>query len=617
MEKRGAFFWKPNALAIQMTSYSTCESRDSPYQERLAISAMMAKGYGSIRSDCTEETSTTESSYGSLSLHQIPEGNDEEKSLSIWFAELIFTGLGFESNPLTVSLDKTSSNSSFDVSTARRNVSAADLRLSMLSNFSTGYNVISISLALRMMSCIHRDLTPAESSLCSSALVAGMIAGQLVGGVLGDVLGRHRAITTVMALQIVSALGSASSFGISEHITIFQVLAAWRFVLGLGCGGVYPLAATLSAESEALSPRDRAKAVALTFSFQGVSYCCVPLVSWVLVAILGESSDATWRLLLGSGAIPGAWLAAVRMRSTQNLQQRLSDGALTGLIKSSSSLDMKEQQQARGGPISLLNAVVMEPQLIQKFLGTGGCWFLFDVLFYGNTLFQPMVLSRAFGESETVQHSARDTLIIAMLGLLGYYVSVLAVGRQSPKRIQLQGFFAMGILYLCIGVLFDILAKVRLVLLLVYGSSFFFSNYGPNATTFMLPSMTFSRACRSTLNGISAASGKAGALLGATVFMSASKRYGHYVVFLACSVVAFVGFFLTFICVSDTAGIQEDSVIERSCRSTLSHSQAANGTNELLREQEGVKTEVGDTEAQEMMIVDLEVRMNVVDHSVP
>lgn len=38
--------------------------------------------------------------------------------------------------------------------------------------------------------------------------------------------------------------------------------------------------------------------------------------------------------------------------------------------------------------------------------------------------------------------------------------------------------------------------------------TFFFSNFGPNSTTFMLPSLTFPDQVRGSLNGISAASGK-------------------------------------------------------------------------------------------------------------
>lgn len=124
----------------------------------------------------------------------------------------------------------------------RRNSAAADMRLSMLSNFSTAYNVLSISLALHMMDKIYK-IQGNERTLCSSALIAGMIIGQLVGGTLGDLMGRHLAMTLVMFLQVLAAFASALSFDpqmiaadskyayLSHRgYNIFHVLAAWRLI---------------------------------------------------------------------------------------------------------------------------------------------------------------------------------------------------------------------------------------------------------------------------------------------------------------------------------------------------------------------------------------------------
>lgn len=55
-----------------------------------------------------------------------------------------------------------------------------------------------------------------------------------------------------------------------------------------------------------------------------------------------------------------------------------------------------------------------------------------------------------------------------------------------------------------------------------YALLFFFSNFGPNTTTFVIPGEVFPTKYRSTAHGLSAASGKAGALIG--VFgLNASK----------------------------------------------------------------------------------------------
>jgi PHS family inorganic phosphate transporter-like MFS transporter len=84
----------------------------------------------------------------------------------------------------------------------------------------------------------------------AASLLAGMIVGQLIGGVLGDVLGRRRAMLLVMILQIGGSLGSAlfvttdatnNSMDDDQKYhthTALEELARWRFILGIGAGGV-------------------------------------------------------------------------------------------------------------------------------------------------------------------------------------------------------------------------------------------------------------------------------------------------------------------------------------------------------------------------------------------
>jgi PHS family inorganic phosphate transporter-like MFS transporter len=57
----------------------------------------------------------------------------------------------------------------------------------------------------------------------------------------------------------------------------------------------------------------------------------------------------------------------------------------------------------------------------------------------------------------------------------------------------------------------------------LYAFTFFFANFGPNSTTFILPAEIFPARLRSTCHGISAASGKAGAIIGAFGFLYAAQ----------------------------------------------------------------------------------------------
>jgi PHS family inorganic phosphate transporter-like MFS transporter len=206
---------------------------------------------------------------------------------------------------------------------------------------------------------------------------------------------------------------------------------------------------------------------------QGFAYLLGPVLAWVLVLILGESSDYAWRLLLGLGCVPGVVLTILRLRH----QRRNRCQQAREIVHPPQSNEV-----IRHAPVSIIDAILREPDLIRKLIGTAGCWLLFDILFYGNTLFQPVVLSAAFGPAETIAHAARDTALLAFIALPGYIVSIATVGRQTPRYIQSQGFLAMAVLYTCIGLYFDVLADQRALLLLLYGCTGFYSNYGPNST---------------------------------------------------------------------------------------------------------------------------------------
>jgi PHS family inorganic phosphate transporter-like MFS transporter len=493
------------------------------------------------------DVSVIESGYSSQNPYSSP-SNEQDDLLT-----QCFRLLGFDCNPLVVN-------------EGGRNSASADLRLAMLSNFSTAYNTVSISLALAILRNVRPVTKTSNQAFCSSALIGGMIVGQLLGGTIGDVVGRHRAMSLVMLLQIVAAIGSALSCSLlmcGREIDLYHTLTAWRFLLGIGCGGVYPLAATMTAESTHCS-QNRAKLVALTFSMQGFGYLAVPLIAWLLVAVLGEGSNISWRVLLGLGCAPGIVLSIARSQRTHSLQKRP--------IRTN---DFSSTARPRTAPVSIQDAVMKEPDLFRKLLGTSGCWFLFDVMFYGNTIFQPVVLSAAFGPAETVSKVAQDTLLINAMAFPGYLASIVLIGRQSPKFVQAQGFLLMGFIYTAIGSFFGELAGNHCLLLGGYGASFFFSNYGPNSTTYMLPSVTFSQACRSTLNGFCAACGKVGALLGALCFIPILHVFGEAWVMFACAAIAFTGFVLTLVFVNEETDSSESlkDTADHLCCSTFEDQQ--------------------------------------------
>ncbi|XWS36418.1 hypothetical protein CRYUN_Cryun20dG0084200 [Craigia yunnanensis] len=86
--------------------------------------------------------------------------------------------------------------------------------------------------------------------------------------------------------------------------------------------------------------------------------------------------------------------------------------------------------------------------------------------------------------------------------------------------IQLMGFFFMIVFMFALAIPYDHWTHkdnwIRFVI--IYSLTFFFANFGPNATTFVVPAEIFLARLRSTCHGISAASGKLGAIVGAFGF---------------------------------------------------------------------------------------------------
>ena len=153
-------------------------------------------------------------------------------------------------------------------------------------------------------------------------------------------------------------------------------------------------------------------------------------------------------------------------------------------------------------------------------LGTAGCWFMLDVAFYGLSLNTAIILQTiGFADSQNVYkklyNSAVGNLILVCAGSLpGYWMSVFTIDTIGRKPIQYMGFVMLTILLAVIGFAYDRLGDKGLLALYVLCQ--FFQNFGPNVTTFIIPGEVFPTRYRSTAHGISAASGKIGAIIAQT-----------------------------------------------------------------------------------------------------
>lgn len=202
-------------------------------------------------------------------------------------------------------------------------------------------------------------------------------------------------------------------------------------------------------------------------------------------------------------------------------------------------------------------------------------WFLLDIVFYSQVLFQSEIYKRYLKDKESMDiyeeaiHLAWIQAIIAMCSTIpGYFFSVYFIDRVGRVKIQMMGFFVMALTFFAIGIPYyshwtTEENKKNKGLVVLYGLAFFFANFGPNTTTFIVPAELFPARFRSTCHGISGAVGKVGAIIGSVGFLWAShkeeeegypKGIGMTASLIILGVVCLVGMFVTFFFTKETMG---------------------------------------------------------------
>jgi MFS transporter, PHS family, inorganic phosphate transporter len=117
-----------------------------------------------------------------------------------------------------------------------------------------------------------------------------------------------------------------------------------------------------------------------------------------------------------------------------------------------------------------------------------------------------------------------------------------------------MGFAMMGLMFLLIGLIPAVTASAWPFLIL-YGISYFFTEFGPNTTTFIYPAEIFPVEVRTTGHGISAGLGKMGAFAGAFLFPDMlDSSWGIRGAMIVAGIVSLAGLLLTVLALPEPRG---------------------------------------------------------------
>jgi PHS family inorganic phosphate transporter-like MFS transporter len=404
--------------------------------------------------------------------------------------------------------------------------------------FTDSYDLFVIGTVSTIVA-VQWHLSTVETSWVTGAAILGAFFGAVIFGRIADVMGRKWVYLGVAVIMMIGALASAVAPG-------FIWLVVARFILGLGIGGDYPVSAVLM--SEYSNRKDRGRLVGMVFSMQALGLVVGPLVGLALLSS-GIGHGLTWRLMLGFGAIPAAGVIYLRSKMPESPRfkaqvQGKTDQASQDITAFSDGVVDAPVGTAQATQKLGLGQFLRNRRMLVLLIGTAGSWFLFDYAYYGNTLSLPAILKQV-DSSASLETKLLWTLgIFVVFAVPGYLIAVMTMDRIGHRRLQFIGFGVMAGAFLTLAG-FAHLTTMVVPFLAIFGLSYFFVEFGPNMTTFVLPSEVFPVSMRTTGHGIAAGIGKLGAFLGVFLVPQLQKHYGLRGMLTIAGIAAILGFALT------------------------------------------------------------------------
>ena len=405
--------------------------------------------------------------------------------------------------------------------------------------FTDAYDLFVIGIASTLIAK-EWNLSSGKLALLNSTMLAAAFLGALVFGRFADVVGRKRVYWMVAAIMVVGALGSALA-------PSFWILIVFRFVLGFGVGGDYPVSAVMM--SEYANRKDRGKLVGMVFGTQALGLIVGPLIALALIGG-GASDDVVWRILLGLGALPAAAVLYLRTKMPESPRYRAQVQGRAAEAATQIADFTRGQVNGNGsgspGQNLGLRAFLTNRRYLIMLAGTAGTWFLLDYAYYGNTISTPQILGLISPHASTTTKIALQLAIFVVAAVPGYILAIARLDRIGHRRLQLTGFAMMALCFAIIAIVPGLTTMV-VPFLLVYGVSYFFTEFGPNMTTFVMPSELYPVSMRATGHGISAGVGKLGAFIGVFLFPVLQTSLGLRGTLLLTAGVSVLGFALTLV----------------------------------------------------------------------
>lgn len=323
------------------------------------------------------------------------------------------------------------------------------------------------------------QLTSFTEGLVVSILIFGAAIGALIGGRMSDRYGRRHNILVLAIIFMIGTIGCVLS-------PTWEILALFRFVLGLAVGGA---SATVPVYLAEISPVERRGSVV---SRNEVMIVCGQFAAFVINAVIfniwGEH-DSVWRFMLLIAVTPAIVLFAGMLRMPESprwlMSQDRHDEALAVLLQVRSperaraeleevqALAEEEKLAQTGGPADL--SVKWIRRLI--FIGVGLGVFqqatgINSVMYYGTQLLG----DAGFSSNAAIVANTLNGLF----SVLGVLTGIALINRIDRRKMLIGGFVLTTTFHLLVGLSAFLLpdGTVKAYFILVFVVLFVFSMQG-------------------------------------------------------------------------------------------------------------------------------------------
>jgi MFS family permease len=394
--------------------------------------------------------------------------------------------------------------------------------------FTDAYDLFIIGVVMALLKPMWHVGRVEESLVESTALLAAAI-GALLFGRIADMLGRKR----IYGLEVLVLAGGAIACALSATIM-----------------------------SEYAGKAHRGMLVTLVFAMQAGGLILGPLLAAALLTT-HLSHDIIWRVLISFGAVPALAVYSARrhLKETPRFLKAAGheeDGS--GKLRKSAHFDKKTHSVSFWDGFHRL---VDDKRMLSLLIGASASWFLIDFAYYGNTVSSPLVLSALGSDHTILQKTLTQLGIFAIFAAPGYAIAALTMDRLGRKSIQVIGFAMMSVSFGLLALIPNV-AKMVFPFLIIYGFSYFFTEFGPNATTFVYPSEIFPVKVRTTGHGIAAAMGKIGGFVGVFTFPFLMEWHGLPAAEGAAAIVSVLGLIVTIFLLPETKGKSLEEISDQS-----------------------------------------------------